>query len=212
MNTEALSSMEGMEEIETAARRWSRIASILMALGLLVFVGSIFYSSAQLKEISRQRAELEAIKADNEASARILKERAAQEPPKQEEIQAAKEPATTPEQQQIDALVENLFSKSGSKRISAYDTLTTTSLRTKDYAVEKLLRRGAAELSKPPEDRDFVGIYNAVVTLTDMSRAATQKPEFKDRIADFGDEAVKAFPRLENRVSLLKKWLNSKSR
>jgi hypothetical protein len=211
MNTEALSSMEGMQEIEAAARRSSRIASVLMALGLLVFVGSIFYSSAQLNEISRQRAELEAIKAENEASARVIKERAAQEPPKPEEIQAAKEPATTPEQQQIDALVEDLFSKSGSKRIAAYDTLTT-SLRAKDYAIEKILQRATTELSKPPGDRDFVGIYNAVVTLTDMSRAVTQKPEFKDRIAAFGDQAVAAFPRLENRVSLLKKWLNSKSR
>ena len=210
MNAEASSTMEGMEEIEAAARRSSRIASVLIALGLLVFVGSIFYSSAQLSEISRQRTVLEALKAENEAAVAFLKERAAEVPPKPEEIQAAREPATTPEQRQIDELVENLFSKSGAKRIAAYDTLTK-SLRTKDYAAERILQRGAAELSRPPADRDFVGIYNTIVTLTDMSRAVTQKPQFKDRIAAYGDQAATAFPQLENRVSLLKKWLNSKS-
>jgi hypothetical protein len=212
VNAEAISETAGMEKIEAAARRYSRVASILLALGLVLFVGSIFYSSAQLENISQQRAEVEELKATLEASVKKLKERAAEEPPKPEEIQAAQEPATTPEQDQIDQLVKKLFSKEkGGDRIAAYDALTK-SLRTKDYAVKKILEQGEDELRKQPTERDFVGIYNAVVTLTDMSRAVTQKPEFKERITRFGDQAVEAFPRLENRVALLKKWLNSKSK
>jgi chromosome segregation ATPase len=167
------------------------------------------FVNKQTDGLKKDIAQLEAIKATLEASIAGIKERAAQEPPKPEEIKAAEEPATTAEKREIVDLVAKLFSKRGAERTAAYDALTQ-SLRTKDYAAEKILERGQAELSKSAEQRDFVGIYNTIVTLTDMSRAVTQKPEFKDRITSYADQAAEAFPKLANRVELLKKWLNSK--
>jgi len=145
----------------------------------------------------------------SEKSAAANNSRASEQPPLPAEVQAARIAATTPEQAQIDDFVGKLFSPSGGDRTHAYEQLTTT-FRAKDYAAAAILKRGDAELSKPADQRDFVGIYHTIVTLNDMSRAVTQKSEFKDRIIDYARRAAEAFPRLETRASTLKRWVQSK--
>lgn len=219
-------------EIEAAARKSSRIASFLIACGLVIFICAMYYSSSQLTEmetslakkrkerddlvveiatLKKERQELEAYKVTSDASAEENKLRAAEDPPKPSEIQAAEVPATHRERKRIDRLVENLFSHSETERTAAYTELTNA-LRAKDYAAERILERGSRELAKLPDQPDSVGLYNTIVTLTDMSRAVTQKPEIKGEIDQYADRVAQAVPTLQKRVDTLKRWLETQRR
>jgi hypothetical protein len=183
----------------------------VLIVELVVICVGVFADFLQFspKEVRSETNEIVAQALEvSETSAEINKSRSADVPPPAAEVQAAQVPATTPEQTLIDDLVAKLFSPSGRERTVAYEKLTNA-LRTKDYAVSAILQRGNTELDKPVDQQDFIGVYHTIVTLTDMSRAVTQKPEFKDRIVDYANRATKAFPRLETRAKTLKAWTQS---
>lgn len=129
------------------------------------------------------------------------------------------EPSTQPEVEsppkdtdavEIDQLVLDLFSQSGAARVRAYEKLTGQ-YRAKSYAVDQILATGVAELSKPAENQNFIGVYHTIVTLTDMSRAVTQQPiTRRDALITYATQAAGAFPKLTRRVDTLNKWLRSK--
>ena len=164
---------------------------------------------AEIAALKEQRDTLQQIKDANELSIAATKEKAANLPVDPADVAVANSDTPPADRARIDALVDDLFAPSGSRRTAAYNELTTTKLRAERYAVERILERGSRELSKPDGEPDFVGVYNTIVTLTDMSRAVTQLPDADPRIREYGDRASERFPRLQNRVQTLKRWLDS---
>jgi hypothetical protein len=222
-----------LAQLEATARRSSLVGTVLVACGLLVFISAIYYSSSQLSQMEKSLADkrrerdklqievdklndekriLDAYKLTSDASAQENKARlqAALPTPNPAEYQAAEVAVTNPERTRIDHLVENLFSHAPADRVAAYHELTTSELRAKDYSAEAILKRGNAELAKSPDQRNSIGLYNTIVTLTDMSRAVTQKPSIKSKIDEYADQVAQAFPQLRSRVDTLKRWLETR--
>ena len=165
---------------------------------------------AKIADAEKRHKELQAYKTvtDETEAAKVAKE--TERPIEPADLQAAEVKATDPERASIDSMVSKLFSSSGGERTQAYTALTHQ-LRTKGYAVERILKLGNDTLQEPNES-DFIGLYHTVVTLTDMSRAITQHRDYKDQILKYADAVAQAFPRLQRRVTILKDRVLSERR
>lgn len=128
-------------------------------------------------------------------------------PIREEEIKIAESSAATEENSEINRLVSNLFSDSGSERTEAYNKLTKDGkYRASRYAAELIMEMGEDTFGKPD---NFIGLYHTIVTLTSMSRAVTQMPDISQDIIDYSDQVVDQHEKLRNRVKTLQSWVTT---
>jgi type II secretory pathway component PulM len=131
-----------------------------------------------------------------------------------ESAQASAEPGPSPgeltaaKRKEIEELIEKLYASTPTARGRAYNELMKK-FRYQPFVIEAVINRARKELNKPRPDRDLDGLYNSLVTLTDLSRKIIQAPSHKDQIAAFAKEVAIEMPGLQKRADILIRWLNT---
>ena len=117
---------------------------------------------------------------------------------------------TADEKKAIESLVEGLYAQTPSARGRAYNELMKK-FRYQPFVIETVIKRAKKELDQPRSTRDVDGLYNSLVTLTDLSRQIIQVPPYKAQITVFAGEVATEMPGLQKRADILIKWLNTPS-
>jgi hypothetical protein len=81
--------------------------------------------------------------------------------------------------------------------------------RYQPFVIEAVIKRGKKEFDEPRAERDVDGLYNSLVTLTDLSRRIIQAPPYKAQIATFATEVKREIPSLKNTAKILIKRHNT---
>ncbi|HEX4708252.1 MAG TPA: hypothetical protein VH229_11060 [Candidatus Udaeobacter sp.] len=162
----------------------------------------------QIKEL--EIAKSEAVKKREEAD----KELGNVEKQRRESAEASAERSPSPgeltaaERKEIEELIEKLYAPTPTARGRAYNELMKK-FRYEPFVIEAVINRAKKELNKPRPDRDLDGLYNSLVSLTDLSRKIIQVPSHKDQIAAFAKEVAIEMPGLQKRADILIRWLNT---
>ena len=103
----------------------------------------------------------------------------------------------------MESLISGLYSDSKERRLESYNGLV------KDFSRDASVIDALIQYAESRSNNEN-GIYNTVVTLTDLSRTIT-RPRKSDIVA-FCDKVAPLGPKIQRQVKVLKSWINQPSR